>query len=458
MASATRSASSETCSSSSARYSSRLPGKCWYSTGLLTPARSAMSSIAAAWNPCATNTSCAARSSWSRRAPRGRRDVRRLVAAAGRGGCMSGVMLPAGLRTACRAHPRGLPSIPMTEATAPDAVLSETPLPPLDSLVPPWPGEDVPVHGGEVFVRSTPWSGPVEVPAGVAPRERALYVHGLGGASTNWTDLAALLAVRFEGWAVDLPGFGRSQPPPRGKYSIRGHVRAVVDVLEHVIALPGEASGRPVHLVGNSLGGLVSVLVASRRPDLVASLTLISPAMPVYRVPTALSRALLLLLVPGVPSLASRRIGAISPEESVRALVRMCFGEPSRIPPERLEQAVQEMRERAGQPWADRALVGSMRGLISSYLKVGAANAWRAARSMTVPTLVIWGDRDRLVDPALAPRLAAVVPDARLLVVPGVGHVAMLEAPEATARAVLGMVESIDGEPVDAKIEEATCR
>jgi pimeloyl-ACP methyl ester carboxylesterase len=352
-----------------------------------------------------------------------------------------------------------------TPATAvPAALSSTTPLPTLKNLLPPWPGEQLAVRGGEVFVRRTPWTGPVDGSEG--PRERALYVHGLGGASTNWTDLAALLAVRFDGWAVDLPGFGRSQPPRRPRYSIRGHARAVVDVLEHVRDQPGDGAGRPVHLVGNSLGGLVSVLVASRRPDLVASLTLISPAMPVHRVPTAFSRALLLLLLPGVPSVAARRIGGITPEESVRAMVRMCFGEPARVPPERLEQAVQEMRARAEQPWADRALVGSMRGLITSYLKVGAANAWRAARSLTVPTLVIWGDRDRLVDPALAPRLAEVVPDSRLLVIDGVGHVAMLEAPETTARAVLGMCESIEGRtPVGADrsdaeplVEEATCR
>lgn len=298
------------------------------------------------------------------------------------------------------------------------------------------------VRDGEVFVRRTRWTGPLDGSDG--PRERALYVHGLGGASTNWTDLAALLAVRFDGWAVDLPGFGRSQPPRHPRYSIRSHVRAVVDVLERLRDEPGEGAGRPVHLLGNSLGGLVSVLVAARRPDLVASLTLISPAMPVYRVPAAFSRALLLLLLPGVPSLAARRIGASTPEESVRAMVAMCFGRPSRVSPERLERAVQEMRERAEQPWADAALVRSMRGLLTSYLKVGAANAWRAARGLTMPTLVVWGDRDRLVDPALAPRLAAVVPDSRLLRLEGVGHVAMLEAPEETARAVLGMVESLD--------------
>src|SRR6185437_10744977 len=130
---------------------------------------------------------------------------------------------------------------------------SKTPLPVPFTLPAPWPGETVAVGDGEVFVRRTPWSGPVDA----APRERALYVHGLGGASTNWTDLAALLRVRFDGWAVDLPGFGRSEPPPRGRYSIRGHVRAVIDVLEHIAGLPGDGAGQPVHLVGNSLGGLV---------------------------------------------------------------------------------------------------------------------------------------------------------------------------------------------------------
>jgi pimeloyl-ACP methyl ester carboxylesterase len=142
-----------------------------------------------------------------------------------------------------------------------------------------------------------------------------------------------------------------------------------------------------------------------------------------------------------VTSLAERRLAGVAPEDSVRMMIRMCFGRPSEVPPERVEQAVQEMKERAEQPWADRALTRSMRGLITSYLKVGAANAWRAARSLRVPTLVLWGSEDKLVDPALAPRLASTVPDSRLLVLDGVGHVAMLEAPEPTARAVLGLVE-----------------
>jgi pimeloyl-ACP methyl ester carboxylesterase len=329
-----------------------------------------------------------------------------------------------------------------------DARLSDVPLPEPGAHVPPWPGEMVPVSDGEVFVRHTPWRGPLPTgdarpaePPADAPRERALYVHGLGGAATNWTDFAGLLAVRFEGWALDLPGFGQSAPPRR--YSMQRHVQAVVDVLEWIVARPGPGQGEPVHLAGNSLGGLVTVVVAARRPDLVATLTLISAAMPVYRVPAALDRAVALVLLPGIPALASRRLAAVSPEQRVRGLLQMCFGDPGRVPPERVAEAVEEARRRDEQPWAGQALTRSLRGLMTSYLRVGRANAWRMARSIRVPALVVWGDRDRLVDPRLAPRLAAALPDSRLQVQAGVGHLAMLEAPEPTARAVLALAEDV---------------
>jgi pimeloyl-ACP methyl ester carboxylesterase len=60
------------------------------------------------------------------------------------------------------------------------------------------------------------------------------------------------------------------------------------------------------------------------------------------------------------------------------------------------------------------------------------------------PTLVVWGDRDRLVSPRLAARTTATIPRARLLMLPGVGHVAQIEAPEKVARAVAALWQSGD--------------
>src|SRR5215469_8587501 len=137
----------------------------------------------------------------------------------------------------------------------------------------PWPGTLVPLSAGDVFVRSTP------VLPGAEP---AVLVHGLGGSALNWTDLMGLLSQADSAGppmtcdALDLPGFGFSPPPVDGDYSVAARAAAVISLIEH------RADG-PVHLIGNSLGGAISTRVAARRPDLVRTLTLISPALPDLR-------------------------------------------------------------------------------------------------------------------------------------------------------------------------------
>ncbi len=84
------------------------------------------------------------------------------------------------------------------------------------------------------------------------------------------------LRDRLDAWAPDLPGFGWSDAPADGDYSPAAHARVVADLIEVV--------GRPVHLVGNSLGGAIVTRVAAQRPELVSTLTLISPALPAYRI------------------------------------------------------------------------------------------------------------------------------------------------------------------------------
>jgi pimeloyl-ACP methyl ester carboxylesterase len=289
-----------------------------------------------------------------------------------------------------------------------------------DPPIPPFGGERVSAGAFALFVRRTP------VLDGVEP---ALYVHGLGGASTNWTDLMHLLAPTLAGEAPDLPGFGYSEPPPDNRYRLGMHVTAVTALLEE--------SGRgPVHLFGNSLGGAVATRIAAERPDQVRTLTLISPALPTY-LPKASAARLPALLVPGMGQLLIRRTAAMPAEDQVQAVLDLCYADATDVPPERFREAVQELRRRSQLPHTGDALVHSLQGLLLAYSEAGKKNLWRLAARVQAPTLLIFGTRDKLVDVRIAPKAARTFPDNRLLVLDGVGHVAQLERPITVAHAVL---------------------
>jgi pimeloyl-ACP methyl ester carboxylesterase len=297
-----------------------------------------------------------------------------------------------------------------------------------ETLPPPWPGRAVLLDGTRTFVRSTPARGP--------DAEPALYVHGLGGSANNWIDLAYLLADRFDGEAIDLPGFGHSDPGR--SYTIAAQADRVARWIEH--------SGRgPVHLLGNSLGGAVSVRVAGTRPDLVRTLTLVSPAMP-FLDPrrSAQGRFAPFVMLPYAHRLAARRMASIPRDEMLRMVVSACFADPDAIPEQRRLEARAEIELRYTVPWYADAYVRSLRSLVVSFVRAylpGANSLWRIARQITAPTLVIGGDRDLLVDVRVAPQVARAIPDSRLLMLANVGHVAQVECPALVARAVLGMLE-----------------
>ncbi|WP_441250365.1 alpha/beta fold hydrolase [Kitasatospora sp. McL0602] len=265
-------------------------------------------------------------------------------------------------------------------------------------------------------------------PAGSDQLPPALFVHGLGGSTDNWTELMAELADVVSGEAVDLPGFGWSEPPLDGDLSLSGHVRAVIGYLE--------ASGRgPVHVFGNSLGGAVAVRLAALRPDLVRSLTLISPALPELP-PQRTAWPTGLLAVPGMPALLQRaQRSAPDAEQATDRLLRLVYGDAPGVPAERRARAVAEYRRRAQLPHALQALVGSARGIVSAYTQRGEQSLWRQAEQVRVPVLLVYGLKDKLVSYRSARRACGAFADARLLVLPDSGHVAMMEHPEQVARA-----------------------
>ncbi len=312
-------------------------------------------------------------------------------------------------------------SVAVAAGTAPSSPAGAAP-------IVPWPGELVRLDIGDVFVRSAP----------VAPgSERALFVHGLGGSALNWTDLMGLLSEpvpangaepdvpSFAGEALDLPGFGFSPPPADGDYSMQARAAAVISLLD-------SRGYGPVHLVGNSLGGAISTRVAARRPDLVRTLTLISPALPDLR-PRPLPLRLAVVAMPGLGRWLLTRLQSIPPEQRADFSIAELFVDPARQLPERRAQAIAEVVRRDALEYAVDALHGSARSLLTEYTRPGPGSLWADAGRVTAPTLLIHGSHDRLVNPGTSGRAARTFPNCRVIVLPRVGHVAMMERPDLTA-------------------------
>ncbi|MGW1840622.1 alpha/beta fold hydrolase [Streptomyces sp. BBFR2] len=321
----------------------------------------------------------------------------------------------------------------MSSTESPDTRTAALPVPP-GGPGRPGPQESaetlrlVPLPGLTLGVRTLTAAAP-----GAAEREPALYVHGLGGSSRNWSALMPLLADRLDGEALDLPGFGEAPPPDDGNYSVAAQARAVIRHLD--------AAGRgPVHLVGNSMGGAAATRVAAARPDLVRTLTLISPALPELRpqrtaVPTAL------LAVPGTARLFARLTRDWTPEHRTRAVLALCYGDPRNVTPDGFRDAVDEYTKRLELPYFREVMERSARGLVNAYTLGGQHSLWRQAERVLAPTLLVYGGRDRLVGYRMARRAAAAFRGARLVTLPDAGHVAMMEYPRTVARAIRELID-----------------
>ncbi|MFG3438965.1 alpha/beta fold hydrolase [Nonomuraea sp. NPDC047897] len=283
--------------------------------------------------------------------------------------------------------------------------------------IPHWPGRMV----GSVHVRSTPEGA----------LEQAVFVHGLAGAATNWTDLMDHLKDDVTGHAIDLPGAGFSPAPADGDYTVAGHARAVIGLMERT---------GPAHLFGNSLGGAVAVRVAARRPDLVRSLTLVSPALPDL-LPRYGPARVAAAAMPRLGEWVADRLRLVPAEQRITASFAMVWADVNVVHPVRLRDAVEELRRRDDLPHATAAMIGSARGIVAEYFRRGEDNLWRQAAQVRAPTLIVHGRHDRLVRPAMAAKAARTFPRVRLVLLPRAGHVAMMEMPgvvAAEARRLIG--------------------
>nr|WP_275585928.1 alpha/beta hydrolase [Geodermatophilus sabuli] len=261
-------------------------------------------------------------------------------------------------------------------------------------------------------------------------------VHGLGGSHLNWDLLAPLLSPHARVHAIDLPGFGLSEPGPR-----LTRVRDNVAVLDRFVR---EVAGAPVVLVGNSMGGMISILEAARSPAKVSGLVLVDPAVPGprQRLDARVAREFALYALPGVGEryLAARRLRRGS-RAAVLEMLELCGVDPAAVPPALIDRSVAMVDQRQDVAGMDRAFLTAARSLL--LLLADPRLMRRAMAGVDVPVLLVHGDRDRLVPVTAARDAARRHPQWRYVELAGVGHMPQLQVPGRVAELVLDWLPSV---------------
>lgn len=272
--------------------------------------------------------------------------------------------------------------------------------------------------------------GPVHVAEFGGEGPPFVLLHGLGGSHLNWMRLGPLLAERGRVIAPDMAGFGRTAPAGR-RTTVGANARLVSRLLE-------TWAGGPAILVGNSMGGLISLLVAVSHPEQVAGLVLLDPAIPVAPgVPRErqVTMAFAAQMVPGIgEAFVRRRFRRLGPEGMVRETFRMSCTDPARVPPEVVEAHVDLARWRSTTPWANASVLSASRSMLALILQRPRFRA--LVRRVQAPTLLAQGMDDRLITVASALLVARSRPDWTFRPLPGIGHIPHLEDPELTATAI----------------------
>lgn len=257
------------------------------------------------------------------------------------------------------------------------------------------PGDLRPIDGVTLHVRD---SGPREAPV-------LVLLHGLGASLHTWEPWALALADSFRVVRFDFPGQGLSSADPDGDYRDARTLRLVSALLDS-LHLPRAT------LVGNSMGGRIAWSFAAAHPERVERLVLISPdgfASPGFAYDT--------------PAEVPAALGAmrwILPRAVLAANMAPAYADPARL----TDSLVTRYHDLMRAPGNRQALLERMR-------QVTLRDPVPRLRTITAPTLLVWGTQDQMIPPANAQDYLAAMPQAQLVSLPGLGHVPFEEAPAA---------------------------
>lgn len=258
------------------------------------------------------------------------------------------------------------------------------------------------VLGVRVHWRDT---GPREAPV-------VVFLHGFGSSLHTWEEVAAGLAPEFRAVRMDLPGFGLSAPDPGRDYSDARSIAVILEVLRQA-GVEGAFD-----LVGSSMGGRIAFRLAAEHPDRVRRLVLMAPdgfRSPGREYGQRPKAPWWVWLIPHV-----------MPDAALRPLLRATYAEPERaLTPELFAR----YRDLLRAPGVRQAILDRAKDSVLTPPEP-------VLRAIRAPTLLLWGEADRLVPVSAAALFAAELPDSRTVVLPRVGHVPMEEDVPGTVAAL----------------------
>lgn len=235
-----------------------------------------------------------------------------------------------------------------------------------------------------------------------------ILLHGIFAEKDHWADFARPLTATRRVIAPDLPGFGESTRDEALPYDYAAHTRRLRELMD--------AWGiEKAHLAGNSMGGTIAALLAMEHPERVASVALIGAP---HGIRSSRASRMDRLIDAGQRPLIAHDAAAF---EAMMALV---FEKRPFLPYPILHASEQDALRNAA----------SNARLWDAQLKDRYLLQQRLAAGLAQPTLVLWGERDRVFDLSGSQALQSLVPGALIELLPGIGHLPMMEAPGDTAR------------------------
>jgi pimeloyl-ACP methyl ester carboxylesterase len=241
-----------------------------------------------------------------------------------------------------------------------------------------------------------------------------VFVHGLAGSWPNWLEQLPVLAAKHRVITLDLPGFGHS-PMPAEQISISGYAR-LLDRLFDTLGIDAAA------VVGNSMGGFIGAELAIAFPQRVERLVLISAAgistfdnRGAVRALPVLRRAERVLTA--YTAWMASKSDTVARRPRLRdATLNVVTRHPSRLP----AALAAEQLHGSGKPGFMQALEANLNYDFRDRLP-----------EIACPTLIVWGEKDRLITVRDASVFAELIPDSRVVVYKDTGHMAMIERPVA---------------------------